>query len=113
MSPYAVKSNLGMTKSEGAYVTGVYWCFYTFLRIFSSITIVYFSPRLLLFVNTFIIMLSNFFLIGLPNYNWALYTGSILMGTGTSSCFALVFAFLEDLLVVTARITSGFMIFGK
>lgn len=43
----------------------------------------------------------------------ALWLGSALMGLGCSSVFATVFAFLEQLTPVTARITAGFLIAGK
>lgn len=61
-----------------------------------------------------IIMVSNMILVPLGNNNkTALWLGSGLMGLGCSSVFATVFAFLEQLTPVTARITAGFLIAGN
>ena len=111
LSPFAVKSNLRMTKSEGAFLTSTYWGMFTFLRIFSLIAITYFSPRCLLIFNMAIIMLSNVFLLPFANdFSWALWIGSALMGLGCSSVFATMFAFVEQLTPVTPRFTSITMI---
>lgn len=71
LSPFAVKSNLQMTKSEASFLTSSYWGCFTFLRVFSLIAIIYLSPRLLLMLNFIIIMLSNAILMPFGNdYRW-------------------------------------------
>lgn len=99
LSPFAVKSNLHMSKSEGSFLTSTYWATYTFLRIFSLIGIIYLSPQLLLIINFGIVMLSNCILVPFANeHRWALWTGSALIGLGCSSIFATMFAFLGECL---------------
>ncbi len=113
LSPFAVKSDLHLTKSQGSFITGSYWSTYTFLRIFSLVLIIYLSPRTLLIANFLIIMLANGILVPFANTNeWALWLGSGLMGFGCSSVFATMFGFIEQLTPITARITAGFMIAG-
>ena len=83
LSPYAVYSRLRMTKSEGSFLTSVYWGTFTFLRIFGLIATIYLSPRLLLLINFGIIMLSNAILVPFGNvYRWSLWVGTSLMGFG-------------------------------
>ena len=111
LSPFAVKSNLKMSKSEGSFLTSTYWGMFTFFRIFSLFAITVFSPRALLIFNMALIMLSNVFLLPLANdYRWALWVGSALMGLGCSSVFATMFAFVEQMTPVTPRFTSITMI---
>ena len=59
LSPFAVKSNTKMSKSEASFLTSSYWGTFTFLRLFSLVAIIYLSPRLLLLINFGIIMFSN------------------------------------------------------
>lgn len=76
LSPFAVKSNLHMTKSEGSFLTSAYWGTFTFLRAFSLIGIIYLSPRLLLLINFAIIMISNGILLPLGNaHRWGRWKG--------------------------------------
>jgi len=111
LSPFAVKSNLRMSKSEGSFITAVYWGMFTFFRIFSLFAITYFSPRAVLIFNMALIVLSNGFLLPLANtYRWALWVGSALMGLGCSSVFATMFAVVEQLTPVTPAFTSITMI---
>lgn len=69
LSPFAVKSKIHMTKSEGSFLTSAYWGMFTFLRAFSLIAIIFLSPRLLLLINFGIIMISNAILLPLGNSN--------------------------------------------
>lgn len=93
LAPFANKSELAMNKSEGSFLTSAYWAAYTFLRVFSLIAIIYTTPRFLLLVNFGIIMFSNVFLFPFGDtQRWALWLGSGLMGLGTSSVFATLFA---------------------
>lgn len=78
LPPFAVYSDLHMTKPEGSFVTSTYWGMYTFLRVFSLIAIIYFSPRFLLLVDFGIILISNVILVPFANhYRWALWLGKI------------------------------------
>ena len=142
LSPYAVYSKLQMTKSQGSFLTSSYWGTFTFLRVFGLIGTIYLSPRLLLLIHFVIIMASNAILLPFGNdYAWALWLGTGLIGFGLvkmltqfmgrqylnhsssliprfplfscSGVFATIFAFLEQLTPVTARITAGFLIAGK
>lgn len=111
LTPFAVKSDLNLTKSQGSFITGSYWATYTFLRIFTLVLIVYLPARTLLIGDFIIIMLSNCILVPFANtYEWALWVGSSLMGLGCSSVFATMFGFVEQLTPITARITAGFMV---
>lgn len=77
LSPFAVKSNIKMTKSEGSYLTSTYWGMFTFFRIVSLFAITYFSPRCILIFSMVLIMLSNVFLLPFANYySWALWVSS-------------------------------------
>ncbi|KAG4078604.1 hypothetical protein HA402_011363 [Bradysia odoriphaga] len=111
LTPFAVKSDLNLTKSQGSFITGSYWATYTFLRIFTLVLIVYLPCRTLLIGNFIIIMFSNCILVPFANnHEWALWVGSSLMGLGCSSVFATMFGFVEQLTPITARITAGFMV---
>ena len=71
LSPFAVKSNIQMSKSEASFLTSSYWGTFTFLRILSLVLIIYLSPRVLLLLNFAIIMTSNAILMPYGNdYRW-------------------------------------------
>lgn len=71
LSPFAVKSNIQMSKSEASFLTSSYWGTFTFLRILSLVLIIYLSPRVLLLLNFAIIMISNAILLPYGNdYRW-------------------------------------------
>lgn len=93
-----------MTKSDGSFLTSIYWGMYTLFRILTLIGIIYLPPRSILFANFSLIMLSNSILIPFGNKNeWSLWLGCAIAGAGCSSVFGVLFSFLEQLTRVTAR----------
>ena len=110
LTTFAEKSNLGMTKLDGADLTFVYWLTFSFFRVFAVFYIEYIGSEYNLYFDLLIIMVANVFLVPFGNtYRWCLWTGVPLIGIGMSSVWASVFGFLEEkYFPVTTKMTAAF-----
>ena len=111
LTPFAVKSDLHLSKTTGTEITSVYWAMFTFFRVLAALYIGYIGSEKNVILNIGVILLSNVFLVPLASrYEWCLWTGSILMGMGCSSLWGSGFGCLEDYFPVSPRIGSSIVI---
>ena len=95
------------------------WCltnFFVFgLRSHSSVclpsfTLTSLGAELNLVFELILILIANVFLMGWGNTaSWGLWTGTALLGLGTSSIWASVFGYIEPYIPVTSGMTASFI----
>ena len=111
LTTYSVNSAMKLSKATGALITSCFWATFTFFRLFAAVYIGYTGAELNLIFEIILILISNVFLMGWGNsVEWALWTGTALLGLGTSSVYASVFGYIEEYFPVTSTITSIFCI---
>ena len=84
-----VKSDLCLTKQDGANLSLVYWITFSLFRIFAVLYIDYVGSEYNMYAELFLMMVANAFLVPFGNsIEWCLWTGIALIGIGTSSIWA-------------------------
>lgn len=111
ISPYAVECDLHLTQQTGALMSSVFWISFTFFRLFAVFYIQFVGNEKNITFNILLTIVSNIIMVPFGNNSeWALWTGSVIMGLGLSSISASVLGYLEDYFQVTSKIAASFMI---
>lgn len=111
LTAYSVSCDLKLEKSTGALITSLFWAVFTFFRLFAVFYIDFTGAEFNLWFELILIMIANVILIPFSNHlEWALWTGSAIMGLGASSIWASVFGFLEDYFPVKSHMTAAFIV---
>jgi fucose permease len=107
LTPFAVKSDMHLSKATGALMSSTYWITFTFARLTTIFYIDFVGPRNNLIMALSIIAVSNIFLVPFGNtIEWALWAGISLNGIGMSSIWATLFAYISQSMPVTDNMTS-------
>lgn len=110
LTTYAVNSGLKMSKKDGALLTSLFWATFTFFRLFAVFYIDFTGPEINLIFELILILIANIFLMVWGNAtSWGLWTGTALLGLGTSSVWASVFGYIEPYIPVTSGMTASFI----
>lgn len=110
LTTFAVHSDLKLSKATGALLTSCFWATFTFFRLFAVFYIDFTGPELNLIFELVLILIANVFLMGWGNSAlWGLWTGTALLGLGTSSIWASVFGYIEPYIPVTSGMTASFI----
>ena len=113
LASFAVKGDLKLSKGAGADVTSLYWAMFTFFRLSTVFYIDLIGAEKNILMNIAMILAGNASLIPLSlgyQSSWCLWLGSALMGTGCSSIYASVFAFLEMYFSVSPKAASFILV---
>ena len=111
VAPFAVKSDLHMSKRSAAVVSSVFWASFTFYRLIMVFLVEFLGSRNSVLIDVFLCLLSNVFLVPFGDkYEWCLWTGAALMGIGLSAIWASIIGYIEEFMPVTSRIMAVFMI---
>lgn len=110
LTTYAVNCGLKMSKKDGALLTSLFWATFTFFRLFAVFYIDFTGPEPNLIFELILILIANVFLMVWGNSTtWGLWTGTALLGLGTSSVWASVFGYIEPYIPVTSGMTASFI----
>lgn len=110
LTAFGKKSSLKIPKRRGAILSSLFWATFTFFRLFAIFYIDYVGPQNNLLIEILIVLLSNVFLAPFGDQiEWALWTGSALMGFGLSTIWACNFGYIEEYFPVTSKITASFI----
>lgn len=105
---YATFSKLHMDQSSAALVSSIFWCTFTFFRLFAAFYIQYTGPELNIVLSLIVMLLANIVIIPFSeNYPIAIWISSVLVGIGTSSIWGSIFGCLENYFPVTSQMTGG------
>ena len=111
ISPYAVKSDLGMSKKSAAVLSSVFWTSFTFYRLIMVFLVQFLGSRNSVLIDVLLCLISNLFLVPFGDkYEWCLWTGTALMGIGLSAIWASMIGYIGEYMPVTSRIMAVFMI---
>lgn len=107
LTPFAVNSDLHLTKKTGALLSSVYWMTFTFARLVTIFYIGFVGPRNSMVIALTLVFVSNLFMVGGGNTTeWCLWTGVVLNGAGMSSIWGTLFAHIQDYYPMTHKLTS-------
>lgn len=107
LTPFAVKSDMHLSKSTGALMSSTYWMTFTFARLATIFYIDFVGPRNNLIIALALIAGSNIFLTPFGNtIEWCLWAGISLIGIGMSSVWGTLFAFISYHVNVSETVTS-------
>lgn len=107
LTPFAVKSDMHLSKATGALMSSTYWITFTFARLTTIFYIDVVGPRNNLIMALSLVAISNIFLVPFGNtLEWALWVAISLNGIGMSSIWASLFAFISQYMPVTDNMTS-------
>lgn len=110
LTTYSVNCSLKMSKKDGALLTSLFWATFTFFRLFAVFYIDFTGPEANLIFELILILIANVFLMIWGNATtWGLWTGTALLGLGTSSVWASVFGYIEPYIPVTSGMTASFI----
>ncbi|XP_054159965.1 sodium-dependent glucose transporter 1-like [Oppia nitens] len=111
MTTFAFYCDLNLNKSIGAYMTSVFWGTFTLVRALTIFIVDSVGTTFMLWADIIIVLIGNIVLIMFGNTSeLGLWVGVSLMGIGTSSIFPTLLSFIEELLPVTSRIGSLFLV---
>jgi fucose permease len=114
VATFAVKSDLSLTRQEGAKVNAIFWGSFAAMRfaaIFISFKMSALSQMMLSF--TLCAVGSIYLAIAGNIYKYGLFVCSALMGTGMASVYACGILWIEQHITVTNRIISSMIISGS
>ncbi|OQR72649.1 sodium-dependent glucose transporter 1A-like, partial [Tropilaelaps mercedesae] len=101
LSVYAVKSPLlRFSKSEAAYLSGLFWTTFTGGRVVSILTAIYFNLETLLWISHVLLILSSAVLIGFSGSGLCTWLGTAILGLGLSSLYGAASGHAFDYFVV-------------
>lgn len=104
---FAVKSNLCMSKTSGAYLTTAFWSSFTLPKIFAIFLVKWIGNEKTIVYSLIMILIGNVILAPFGNDNpYCLWTGTIVIGIGMSSIWACMFSYLEEVLKLSSSIGS-------
>ena len=105
---FVVKSQqLGLSKTDGAYISTLFWLTFTLQRIVAVTLLDKLSHEMSILLSLSIVLLANVFLAPFANSDATmLWIGVGLIGVGMSSIWPCVFGFLEMQFKVTSVIGS-------
>lgn len=110
LTPFSVNSDVRMDTREGAKVSSIFWASFTFWRLITVFYIGYTGPKLGILINLVILAVGNVIMIPFGyTHEWALYTGTILIGLGISPLWGSMFGYIETYFPVTSRMASSMM----
>lgn len=111
ISPFAVKCDLHLSQQTGALISSIFWVSFTFFRLTTVFYIDFVGAEKNIMANLALALVANVVMVPFGNKSeWALWTGSSLMGLGLSSIYASVLGFLEDYFQVTSQVAVAFII---
>lgn len=107
LTPFAVKSDMHLSKATGALMSSTYWMTFTFARLATIFYIDWMGPKNNLIMALGIVGLSNVIMVPFGNsIEGALWAGISLNGIGMSSIWATLVAFIAIFTPVTESLTS-------
>lgn len=112
LTTYSVKSDLNLSKKTGAAITSLYWSTFTFARVAAAFYSAL-GARKNIIIGLVLVVIANLFLItGGNSYSWCLWVGGGIIGTGMSSIWPSMLAYIEGYFPLTNKIASGFTVFA-
>lgn len=104
---FAVQSDLGLRKQDGALLSTLFWLTFTLFRLVTVTVLDRLRGHSSIFFCLSIILVSNCFLVPFGNSNFVLLAVGVgMIGIGMSSVWASIFEFLESNFKVTSGISS-------
>jgi len=103
---YAVKSVVSMTSDQGAYLTSMYWGFFSLGRFICILLAFAISPKAMLMGNVVGCLISSIILAAGHASQNAVYTGTCLLGLFLSSTAPTLISMAEQYVDLTAHTTS-------
>ena len=110
ISAFVQFSVLKMDQSTAAYISSLYWCTFTFFRLFAAIYIEWIGPEMNIFLSLIVMISANIVMVPFgESYPVAIWIATVLAGIGTSSVWASVFGCMDNYFPVTSSITAGML----
>ena len=114
VATFAVKSDLNLTRQEGAKVNAIFWGSFTAMR-FAAIFIAFkLSALSQMLLNFTLCAVGSILLVIAGNiYKYVLFVSSALIGTGMATVYGCGILWIEQHITVTNRIVSSMIISGS
>lgn len=107
LTTFTVKSDVRMSTAAGAHLTSLYWFMSSVVRLFGIFYIKRIGPEKNLFLCTGVVVMSNLFLFPFGDSDvLMLVIGVSVAGMGMSTITGSLYAFLEEYIPVTPRISA-------
>ena len=105
---FAVRSELHMSKGNGALLTTLFWGTFTMTKLAAVFLVQVMTNELIIALSIMLMMISNTILLIFGQESEVqLFFGVALMGIAISSIFGCIYAFLDQYVVVCSAIGSG------
>ncbi|KAK2713364.1 hypothetical protein QYM36_009282 [Artemia franciscana] len=108
---FSVRSELGLSKSQGSYITAVFWGSFAAFRFISIFLARFLQPSNLLFIDFILTSTGSVILsIGASSSETCLRIGTALVGSGMANVFPSGFLWAEQHLSVSNKMASVFVV---
>ncbi|RWS00640.1 sodium-dependent glucose transporter 1-like protein [Dinothrombium tinctorium] len=107
LTPFAVKSQMNLSKSTGAFMASLFWGTFAVFKLPAALLMRFINIRLLITIQLTLSLVSSLILLCFGQYfEVALWIAAAMMGLGGSSLYALFIGYIQNYIHLTNYIIS-------